>query len=126
MRNLTEKEQLLLEGYTGSHGETSDGKGNILERWDNRELEKHKVLMHNQLWDIFNERFEKEVPIHKQMNYLSGAVIGDEGKELWERKNALHAEYEERKRMIYAATTCDEAHEAAHYPMEMLKNAKSK
>lgn len=121
MRNLTEQEQKLLEGYVGDHGEVSDGKGNILERWDNRELEKHKVLMHNQLWDIFNERFEKEAPLHKQVNYVTGAITGEEGKALRDKKDALHAEYEERKRRIYAATTCEEAHEAAHYPMEMLK-----
>lgn len=123
MRNLTEQEKQLLEGYVGDHGEISDGKGNIIERWDNRELEKHKILMHNQLWEIFNERFEKEVPIHKQMNYLSGFITGDEGKELWSKKADLHAEYEKRKQMIYAAKTCDEAHEAAHYPMERLNNA---
>jgi len=123
MRNLTEHEKQLLDGYVGDHGEVSDGKGNILERWDNRELEKHKVLMHNQLWERFNQRFEEEVPLHKQINYVMGAISEDEGRELREKKELLHAEYEEHKRMIYAATTCDEAHEAAHYPMEMLKNA---
>lgn len=123
MRNLTEQEKSLLEGYVGDHGETSDGKGNILERWDNRELEKHKVLMHNQLWEIFNQRFEEEAPLHKQINYVTGAITGDEGKALRDKKDALHAEYEWRKAKIYAAKTCDEAHEAAHYPMEMLKNA---
>lgn len=122
MRNLTTHEQELLDGYIGDHGETSDGQGNILTKFDNRILENHKVLMHNQLWSIFDERYNTEAPVHKQINGIMGSLPEEEAKSLLNKMNALKSEYEMRKNKIYAATTCEEAHEWAHYPLEMLTN----
>jgi hypothetical protein len=114
MRKHTEEERLLLEGYRGDHGSLSDGKGNILKSWDTRELEKHKVLMRDQLWAAYERKYNEEIPITKQLNLFHGVLPENEAAEIRNKMKKFQDDYERKKSAIMSSKTCDECHHIVH------------
>lgn len=89
---------------------------------DTRELEPEKEKLKGELKLLFNRKYLDLYPQYKWDQARTNTMDDKkEQAELLELDKQFKKEYELRKQAIENATTCDEAHEACHYPKKVVE-----
>ena len=108
--------------YNGKKYELSDGKGNVLERSDDRVLAEEVRERLKELDKVFTDTYHKKLGFeskekgNRKMLEARAGVLTDktEQQELLSKATIINAEYTARKNKILSAKTCDECHNAVH------------
>ena len=102
--DLSEYDSLDLESYTGKRHTLFDGKGNVLEDTDTRDIRYEKAIKIKELRDCCGNDILSKAPIHKQLNAAAGRLTADEKNALNKIIDDCKAKLEAKKAAIIAET----------------------